>query len=286
MRSVGVIAAAIVFSCAIGGTALAQSGQGAIHGTWTLYGTLQPLIADLDDEYDLEYGAEGSALGESDLVSGEHNVAPLSRPLTPQAIAALEDQGVVPVQNVIALTSMVLYVRADQSIREISIPVIRDIYRCQVRDWSQVPNSGKSGPIDVFRPRDFGKTEVFFDMVGITSFGSCVVGLYDDELALETALNPDAIGYSNLQHLRVGENKRLAVSPSGAPGTFVAPSYPTTRNLSYPLARRLYFVTLSGSGRVATEAEEWLTSSVMDRNLLERYVLPAELVMCSSSGCP
>src|SRR5262245_33141479 len=211
MKSVRILAAAALLASAVSATAEAQPAE--LRGSDTLFGVVTDAInaSDLGDQ--LIYLGGGSGLGETALVNGNQNIAPMSRALSPAAIEALLSQGATPVQNVIGLDGVSLYVQATEAVQDISIPTIRDIYLCNITDWSGVPGSGKTGTIAVYRRNDdSGTTDVFRSLIGITTFGDCVVPLATTEdIADVTSTDPNAIGYSGLSGLRPDQNKALSV---------------------------------------------------------------------------
>lgn len=290
MKHLKMLATAVVLAGAAS-TASAQPAQ--LQGSDTLFGLITDAISESGLDADLQYTGGGSGLGEAALVNGTQNIAPMSRALSVNAINSLNEQGATPIQSIIGLDGVSLYVRADQSVNEISIADIRAIYTANqgaCLDWSQIPNSGKTGPIVAYRRNDAsGTTDVFRTLVGITAFGNCVTVLASTEdIAERTSTEADAIGYSGLSAHRTGTeeeplpaNKPLAVQrAAGQP--FVAPSTETIRDFSYPLARRLY-VNWVTDGRFPTVAEQALLDNLLDRTFLDPLLVEHEFVTCGGT---
>lgn len=280
----------LAFAAALASAAATAQAQPAeLRGSDTLFGVVTDSINQSNLQDDLVYLGGGSGLGESALVNGAQNIAPMSRSLNPGPIEALQNQGADPIQSVIGLDGVSLYIRATEPLQDISIATIRDIYLCNITDWGAVLGSDKSGPIAVFRRNDAsGTTDVFRTLVGISAFGSCVTELATTEaIADVTSTDPNAIGYSGLSGLRTDQNKALAVRSSDG-GTSIPPSTTTIRNFSYPLSRRLFVNWVTGA-RAPTTAEQALLDNMLDRDFMDPILIANEFVTClplSQGGCP
>lgn len=265
----------------------AQPAQ--FRGSDTLFGVITDAINQAGLQTQLQYTGGGTGLGESGLRAGTQGIAPMSRALSSAAVDDLQNQGVTPVQNVIGLDGVSLFVkRTNTTLTQLDIPTIRSIYTCTITDWSAVPGSGKTGTIAVFRRNDdSGTTDVFRTLVGITTFGSCVTALATTvDIANTTATNPNAIGYAGLAG-EVPDNKPLAIART-ASDPAIAPSTATIRDFSYPLARRLY-VNSVADGRVPSADEQALLDVVLDRSFLDPILIANEFVTCladADGGCP
>jgi phosphate transport system substrate-binding protein len=284
-KSLSLLAFAVV-----GATGLtAHADPFGLRGSDTLFGAITDAINQSGLADQLQYLGGGSGLGESGLDAGTQNIAPMSRALKDAVIEDLQNQGVTPVQNVIGLDGVSVYVKADNAATQIDIPTLRAVFTCAITDWSQIPGSNASGPIAVFRRNDdSGTTDTFKTLVGISSFGACVTPLATTEaIAAQTSSDPTAIGYAGLSGERPEANKPLAIGAT-ADGPFVAPAQDTNRDFSYPLARRLYLQVASGA-RVPTEAEQALVDRVLDRSFFDPILIANEFVTClpaDQGGCP
>jgi phosphate transport system substrate-binding protein len=280
-----------VLAFAVAGMSLTAHAQPfQFRGSDTLYGAITDAIngAGLADQ--LQYLGGGSGLGESGIVAGTQNIAPMSRALKDSAIDNLLNQGVTPVQNVIGLDGVAVYVKDGEGVTQIDIPTLKGIFQsCTINDWSLVPGSTKSGPITVFRRDDnSGTTDTFRTLVGITSFGACVSILPTTEAIADTTSNdPTAIAYAGLSGERPGANKALAVAANPA-GPFIAPAQDSIRTFAYPLARRLYLQVVSDA-RVPSDVEQALVDKVLDRSFMDPILIRNEFITClpvEEGGCP
>ena len=279
----------VIGAVLLGTATVAYADPAPIRGSDTLFGALTDAINQVGLQADLQYLGGGTGLGEAGLRAGTQGIAPMSRSLSSAAIEDLLNQGVTPVQHVIGLDGVAVFVKADVAAVQIDIPTLRAVYTCAITDWSGVPGSGMTGPIEVFRRNDdSGTTDTFRTLVGITAFGACVTPLATTaDMATVTSENPQAIGYAGLSGERPGANRPLDIGRT-ADGAFIAPNTTTIRDFSYPLARRLY-VNSVADGRFPSPAEQALLDAVSDRSFMDPIVLANEFVTClpdEEGGCP
>lgn len=288
MKITAFITSTIAASTLVFGLRAEAAAPQQLRGSDTLFGAITTAINQLGLTSSVQYLGGGSGLGETGLRTGTQGIAPMSRALSSAAIDDLKQQGVTPVQNVIGLDGVAVFVKRTDAITQIDIPTLRAIFTCQVTDWSNVPNSGMKGPIAVYRRNDVsGTTDTFLTLVGITSFGACTNVLETTaDIATTTSTNPAAIGFAGMSGERP-DNKPLAIGRASS-GPFVAPSIATVRDFSYPLARRLYVNVVSGK-RVPSAAEQSLLDNLLDRSFMDEILRANEFVTClpaESGGCP
>jgi phosphate transport system substrate-binding protein len=270
-------------------TASAADGPAQLRGSDTLFGAITDAINQSGLQTEIQYLGGGSGLGEAGLRAGTQGIAPMSRPLSSAAIEDLQNQGVTPVQNVIGLDGVAVYVKRDgAATTQIDIPTLRSIFTCEITDWSQVPGSTKTGPIAVYRRNDdSGTTDTFKSLVKITAFGACATPLATtSDIAATVSTDGSAIAFAGLSGERP-ENLAVAVAITAA-GPFVSPTVATIRDFSYPLARRLY-VNAVADGRTPSASEQALLDLVLDRSFMDPILLANEFVTClpvEEGGCP
>lgn len=231
-------------------------------------------------------GGDGSA--EAALRSGTQAIAPMSRRFTTATINDLLNQGVTPVENEIGLDGVTLFVQDASALTQIDIPTIRAVYNCSITRWEDVPGSGQTGEIVVYRLDDrSGTTDTLKTLVGITAFGPCATIVATTwDIAFRTATEPNAIGYAALSGHTDGNRALALVSPfTGVP---ILPVEATIRDFSYPLARRL-FISQATEARVPSDAEQQLLDAMLDRSFLDPILLANQFVTCppvEDGGCP
>jgi len=266
------------------------NAQAVLRGSDTLFDVVSDSIAQAGLGADLNYLGGGSGLGETGLRNGTQGIAPMSRALTIAAINDLVNQGVAPIQNVIGLDGVSLFVNTGNTTLDLDIQTIKSIYTCDVTDWSQVPHAnGMTGPIAAYRRNDVsGTTDTFKTLVmnvgGTAAFGACVT-IVDSttEIASHTANELGAIGYAGLSG-KVAGNKEVPVAAT-ATSRAIAPTIATIREFSYPLARRLYLNAVSGV-RDPSPAEQALLDVMTDRSFLDPILEARGFVTCAIDGCP
>lgn len=270
----------------LGTASIAAAQPAVLRGSDTLFGATTDAINVAGLSGDLSYAGGGSGLGETGLRNGTQGIAPMSREISAAGQDDLLNQGVFPVQTVIGLDGVSVFVQAGAP-GQIDIPTIRGIYTCAITSWDSIPGSGKTGQIKAFRRDDVsGTTDVFKSLVGISTFGSCVTVLAStSDIADVTSTDASAIGYSGLSGSRPGHNQELSVGRTSA-GPFVAPNENTIRNFSYPLARRLYINSVS-EGRVPSVAEQALLDFMSNPDNMDPILVANEFVTCDrTTGCP
>jgi hypothetical protein len=149
------------------GGAMAEPEPAAFRGSDTLFGAVTAAISSAELTQRLKYLAGGSGRGETGLVAGTQGIAPMSRLLSTASEMTLFEQGVIPIQEVIGLDGVSLFVAAAQPVPQMTLATIRAIYTCQITDWSMVPGSGNAGPIVAYALDGYaGTTDVFKQLVG------------------------------------------------------------------------------------------------------------------------
>jgi phosphate transport system substrate-binding protein len=296
MKKIAMIPFFLVTSVA----ALAHADSETLKGSDTLFAPLTDAIHQLGLDAELHYAGGGSGQGEAALLAGAQGLAPMSKPISAQALQTAASDQLTITENVVGLDGVAVFVKSSEPALQISLSVLRSIFggedgsgsaaacaaATRVLDWSAVPGSGKTGAIQAFRRNDdSGTTDTFKHLVGLKGFCADVAVLSTtSEIAQETSTNPAAIGYAGLSGERAGSNRALAVGKDEA-GPFVAPSVGTIRDFSYPLSRRLYIYVVGGT-RVPSAAEKTLLDAVLHRSFFDPILVANDFVACAPTGCP
>lgn len=247
-----------------------------ISGSDTMAGLMTDAIVASGMNQVIGYVGGGSGVGEKALVAGEIGITAMSRPLKPEAEAALANQNVSAVVHVIALDGLSIFVNKSNPLVGMDFTTLAKIFSCEFTSWNQIPGSGKTGAIKAFRRNDeSGTTDTFKNVVGIKKFGDCVTVVNETvDISEHTASNTDAIGYAGESAHKDG-NKSLAISKAGT--QFVKPTTATIRDGSYPLSRKLYIYEVSGA-RIPSEVEKALLDQVLDRSFMDPIVQDHEFI--------
>lgn len=261
------LALALVLTMATG--AFAQTKH-LISGSDTMGGLLTDAIIAAGFDKEIGYVGGGSGVGEKAFVNGEIGLTAMSRPMKPELLAQIQAAGVVANADVVALDGVSVFVNQSTVIPGLDLNTLARIYTCEITSWSQVPGSGKTTPIHAFRRNDLsGTTDTFKTLVGLKAFGACVTVVNETaDIAEKTATDVDSIGYAGLS----GKNEHnLEVSLAKSGKAYVAPTAATIRNETYPLSRKLYIYSASGS-RSTNAIEAKLLEQLLDRSFLDPIV--------------
>ena len=101
-------------------------------GSDTMAGILTDAIIASGLNTEITYEGGGSGLAETAIVNGEQGIAPMSRALKPEAIAALKAKGVTPVAHVLALDGIGIFVHESNTIAGIDLATLKAIYTCKM----------------------------------------------------------------------------------------------------------------------------------------------------------
>jgi len=200
----------------------------------------------------------GSGTGIAALINGTVDIANASRQIKDEEITSAEENGITPVEHVIARDAIAVIVHPDNPVEKLSIDQISAIYSGAITNWSDV--GGEDLPIVCLSRETNSGTHVYFleevirkgDSEDTTLFAPSVLLLPSSEgISTEVRQNPNAIGYDGLGYVTEGM-KVVAVARTAA-GPFVLPSIETVNNSSYPISRDLYMYTAGEpQGEIAT----------------------------------
>lgn len=188
----------------------------------------------------------GSGDGIKALVDGTTDIANSSRFIKDSEIKTSIENGVFPVAHRIAMDSIIPVVHSSNTVKNLTLKQLKDIYMGKITNWNQVGGANK--PIVLIsRDTSSGTYEVWFEMVLEKQKVAASASLLASNGAIVTSVaqNPNAIGYIGLGYL---DNTVKALQVNG-----VTPSAATTRNGKYPIARPLFMFT-----------EGWPKGAVLD----------------------
>ena len=261
---------------AIGVSAHAETKE-IFSGSDTLAGAITDAIIQSGMDQVLGYAGGGSGVGETNLIAGDQGIAPMSRPLKPEAIAAMASKGNSAVAHVIGLDGVSVYVNNANKSLQLDVLTVTKLYTCELTRWEQISNSGLKGDIHVFRRNDSsGTTDAFKSFTGIKTFGACAVVVEETaDISEKTSRDPLAVGYAGLSG-KVEDNYALALSPKVGVAA-IAPTTATIRNGTYPFTRKLFIFELTGKSPANSVEQEFL-SNVTDRSFMDPIMQAHEFV--------
>ena len=181
----------------------------------------------------VNYSGTGSGSGITNALAGTVDIGLSSRALTD------EEKAEGAVENIVALDGVAIVVNPENTVTDLTIDQIAQIYKGEVTNWSEL--GGADAPIAVIgRDAASGTRGAFEEIVGVED--ACkYTNEYEStgEVIGSVAGNPNAIGYASLSAV---DESVTAVKVNG-----VAPSEATVADGSYEIQRPFVMVTKEGA---------------------------------------
>ena len=178
----------------------------------------------------------GSGDGIKAIIDGTADIGNASRDMKDKEVKLAESKGVKPVRHVVALDCIVPVVHPSNTVADIPLAKLKDIYTGKIKNWKEVGGEDKvivvisrdssSGTFEVWNEKVLDKERVRPDAQLQASNGS---------VAQAVAGNKYAIGYVGIGYLN---DKLKGLSIDG-----VTASAKTAMDKSYPVARALFMFT-------------------------------------------
>lgn len=207
----------------------------------------------------------GSGTGIAALVNGTVDIANASRQIKQKEIDLAAEQGIEPVEHVIARDAIAVIVNPENPVSELTLQQISNIYSGVYANWSEV--GGEDRPIvRLSRETNSGTHVYFLETVlrlGIkdseTLFSTDTLLLPSSEgIIAEVRQNPNAIGYDGLGYVPE-DLKVIAIAPE-AGDAYTLPSVETVNTGTYPIARDLYMYTNGEPTGAVAAYLDWIMS--------------------------
>jgi phosphate transport system substrate-binding protein len=221
----------------------------------------------------------GSGTGIAALVNGTIDIANASREIKPEEIQQAKDNGVKPVEFVVARDAIAVIVNPTNPVNQLSIKQISDIYSGRINNWSEV--GGEDRVIVRLSRETNSGTHVYFlenvirmgSKTDKTLFSSDTLLLPSSEgITAETRDNPNAIGYDGLGYV-TSEVKVIAIAPDSS-SPFILPSADTVNQGQYPIARDLYMYTNNQPSGAIADYINWIMTSEAQNIVTELGFVP------------
>jgi phosphate transport system substrate-binding protein len=243
------------------GMLVALAAPAAANASTTLIGSgsvaAEPVLRPLFSKYQkvtkgkvhFLYTANGGNAGVADVQQGKSQFAGQARPPLPS------DAGTTYVK--LYLDGLCIDVHPSNSVSNLSIPQVADIYHAVTTNWSQVPGSNKGSTIHPYGRDTNGGTFNFF-LQGVLNnqpAASNVTALTADGLVKNAvAGDPDGIGYFGLAWQdRSVKSVTLNNVPCNAKNV---------KKLKYPLSRFIFLVTpTSNPNPLVQRFADWVRTS-------------------------
>jgi phosphate transport system substrate-binding protein len=202
----------------------------------------------------IDIEGKGSNTAPPALLSGEAQLGPMSRPMTPDEIGAFEAKfGYKPTAVLVAIDALAIYVHKDNPLQCVSMEQIERVFAANpksgggksIRTWGELGLTGEwaTKPIALFSRNTLSGTYKFFKQHVLSG------GDFKDDIKMQvgseavvSAVGADkfAIGYSGIGYKTSAVR---AVPISAGKGCYAA-TFDNTYSRKYPLARGLYICLL------------------------------------------
>ena len=221
----------------------------------------------------------GSGTGIAALINGTVDIANASRQIKEEEVMEAQENGVDPVEYVIARDAIAVIVNPENPVERLTLQQISAIYSGEIDNWAQL--GGEDRPIVRLSRETNSGTHVYFletvlrlgDDENSTLFSTDTLLLPSSEgIIAEVSDNPNAIGYDGLGYV-TPDVKVLAVA-SSATSEYVYPSAETVNASAYPIARDLYMYTASEPDEAILVFLDWIMSSEAQEIVTELGFVP------------
>jgi phosphate transport system substrate-binding protein len=242
---------------------------------------------------------KGSGTAPPALIEGRSQLAPMSRPMTAEEIAAFQKKfGYKPTFYKIALDALAVYVNKANSINGLTLQQIDGIFSSTLKrggpsleTWSALGLSGDwaNKSITLYGRDSVSGTHDFFKehVLGNGAFKTTVHEDISEEVVDGVANDPSGIGYSGIGW-RTSQVRAVAIGETA--GNLVEPSYKNSLDGTYPLARFLFLYVNQRPGQPLDKLTGEFIKYVLSHEGQEAVVqakffpLTAQIVTESSGG--
>ncbi|MCP4539232.1 MAG: phosphate ABC transporter substrate-binding protein [Chloroflexi bacterium] len=207
----------------------------------------------------------GSGTGIAAMINGTVDIANASRGMKKEEVAAAEDNGITPIEFVVARDAIAVVVHPSNPVDGLTLEQISDIYTMKITNWSEV--GGKDCPIVLLSRESNSGTYVYF-LENVIRMGNKESDLLfapdtllmpsSEGISAEVRQNPNAIGYDGLGY--VTHDQKMVSIARGAGDSYILPSVATVNDGSYPISRPLYMYTAGEPTGQVKEYMDWLLS--------------------------
>ena len=199
----------------------------------------------------------GSGTGLAALINGTTDIAQSSRPIKDkERIDAENNSGKHLFPLATALDGVAIYLNENNPLQQLTMPQINDIYTGKVKNWKEV--GGKDAPIVLYGRENNSGTYVFFKEHVLSNKDFAVeVQTLPGTASVVNAVAKDenGIGYGGIAY---SKGIKLAKAQKDKDSKAIEPNMETVRSGEYPLARFLYWYTLSDPRPELQALIEWV----------------------------
>ena len=215
------------------------AGSIVIKGSTTVLPIAQKAAEDfmkMNADISISVSGGGSGNGIKAIIDGTCDIADSSRFIKDKEVKLAQERGVLPVPHRVALDCVVPIVHPSNSIADLSVDKLKDIYTGKIKDWKEL--GGPSKPIVIIsRDTSSGTYEVWNKKVlkkeKVTP--KALLQASNGAVAQAVAKNKFAIGYIGIAYM----NKNVKpLKVNGVEGNAT-----TALNGTFPVSRPLFMFT-------------------------------------------
>lgn len=205
----------------------------------------------------------GSGTGIAAMINNTVDIANASRRMKDKEIANAKENGITPVEFVIASDGIAVIVHPDNPIDRLTMQQVADIFSGKINNWTEV--GGEDRPIVRLSREVNSGTHVYFleavvrmgDKKDETLFSTSTLLLPSSEgITAEIAQNRNAIGYEGLGYV-TDAVKTIALAVDDT-RPYVSPTVETVMDSSYPVSRSLYMYTPGEPRGTTKDYLDWI----------------------------
>lgn len=217
----------------------------------------------------------GSGVGIAALINGTTDICAASRPMKDDEKLKLRDRyQTMGTEIPVAKDGLTVYVHEENSVKELTVAQLRDIYTGKLTNWSQV--GGRDATITLYGRENSSGTYVFFKdnvLLGNDFSARCQTLPGTASVVNAVAKDSRGIGYGGAAYAKGVRDcglKKDAAAPA------VLPTLETVENGSYPLSRNLFFYTRTKPAGETKSFIDWVLSDAGQKIVSEVGYFPVK----------
>lgn len=223
----------------------------------------------------------GSGTGISSLINKTVDLANASRGIKAEEISNANENGVEPVEYVVARDAIAVIVHPDNPINKLTLQQISDIYTGKLENWREL--GGDDRPIVRLSRETNSGTHVYFleEVIRLGNsedkaiFSANTLLLPSSEgIIAEVRENPNAIGYDGLGYIT--EDVKVVSISKGEGSDYIYPTLETVNDNSYAISRNLYIYSDGKPNEYVKAYLDWILSSEGQEIVKELGFIPVQ----------
>ena len=226
---------------------------------------------------DVSVTGGGSGTGIAAIINGTTDICAASREIKPKEMELAKEQGISPVEYVVALDGIAVCVNPDNPVSELSLEQLKKIYTGAYTNWSQV--DGPDEPILVLSRESSSGTYVFFqehvlDKEDYTDQARLMPAT--SSIIQSTAEDKWAIGYVGLGYAEEASDRVKVIGvKETADAEAIYPFVETVLDGTYSIARPLHLYTDGEASGIIADFVNYCMSADGQQIVKETGYVPA-----------